>query len=224
MKKILLSLAIAATCAAGASAQDYLLNNPSNRAYFGIRVAGEVTCPGDFSANGTGIGVFKNGGGFEAGAIYNVPVVANFYIEPGLKLYYNTYGMKDEFYKDVENMADIDGFSIRKFGMRVPVMFGYHFDFTKDTKVYVFTGPELEVGFTGKGHVKFGGKSESDDIYGDGGFMNRVDCLWGFGAGVSYQQFYFGVSGAVGMCNMLKDSDPVKFHENRATFTLGYNF
>lgn len=224
MKKFVLSLALAASCAAGASAQDYLLDNPGNRAYFGIRAAGEVTCPGKFTANGHGTEVFKNGGGFEVGGIYNIPVVANFYVEPGLKLYYNTYGMKDEYFKGIDGGNAIDGFSIRKFGMRVPVMLGYHFDFTSDIKAYVFTGPELEVAFTGKGHVKANGISESDDVFGDNGFMNRVDCLWGFGAGVSYRQYYFGVSGAVGMCNMLKDSDPVKFHENRVSFTLGYNF
>lgn len=90
MKKILLAAAFAALSVMGVSAQDYLLNNPSNRAYFGIRVGGEVTCPGKFKANGESVKVFKNGGGFEAGAIYNVPVVANFYVEPGLKLYYTT--------------------------------------------------------------------------------------------------------------------------------------
>jgi len=31
------------------------------------------------------------------------------------------------------------------------------------------------------------------------------------------------VSGGIGMLNMLSDSD-VKFHENRVTFSIGYNF
>ncbi len=34
---------------------------------------------------------------------------------------------------------------------------------------------------------------------------------------------YFGVSGSFGLCNMYNDSS-VKFHENRVTFSLGYNF
>lgn len=220
MKKFLLTIAVALIGVTGTSAQDYLLNNPSNHAYFGVRIGGEVTAPGKFTANGESVKFFKNGGGFEAGAIYNVPVVANFYVEPGLKLYYNTYGID----KKIAASEDIDNGSIRKFGMRVPVMLGYHFDFIRDIKVYVFTGPELEVGFTADAHEKVDGKGYSESVYGDDGLLNRVDCLWGFGAGVSYQQFYFGVSGSVGMCNMLKDASPVKFHENRATFTLGYNF
>ncbi len=222
MKKFLLAIAVMLIGASGASAQEYLLNNPNNKGYFGVRVAGEVTAPGKFTAEGNGVKVFKNGGGFEAGAIYNAPVVANFYIEPGLKLYYNAYGLDKSILEDDTTLKSL---SVRKFGMRIPVMFGYHFDFTQDMKVYVFTGPELEVGFTARGCAKDNkGLSTSEDFYGDNGILNRVDCLWGFGAGVSYQNFYFGVSGSVGMCNMLKDSDPIKFHENRATFTLGYNF
>lgn len=221
MKKFLLAIAVMLLGAAGASAQEYLLNNPNNKAYLGVRVGGEVTCPGKITSKGNGVKYFTNGGGFEAGAIYNVPVVANFYVEPGLKLYYNAYGMDKAF----KQANDYDSFSVRKFGMRVPVMLGYHFDFTNDIKVYVFTGPELEVGFTARGCAKNDdGVSTSADLYGKDGPLNRVDCLWGFGAGVSYQQFYFGVSGSAGMCNMLKDSGDVKFHENRATFTVGYNF
>ena len=59
--------------------------------------------------------------------------------------------------------------------------------------------------------------------YGDEGGMKRVDVLWGIGAGVTYQKFYVGVSGSLGMCNMMDESD-TKFHENRVSFTLGYNF
>ena len=64
-----------------------IFNNPDNKAYFGMRVGGEIACPGKVSAENIGISVFKNGGGVEFGGIFNVPVVANFYVEPGLKFY-----------------------------------------------------------------------------------------------------------------------------------------
>ena len=44
MKRFLLS-ALVALGVVSASAQSYLVDNPANRAYFGIRVGGEVTCP-----------------------------------------------------------------------------------------------------------------------------------------------------------------------------------
>lgn len=63
----------------------------------------------------------------------------------------------------------------------------------------------------------------SESVYGDDGGMKRVDLLWGIGAGLSYRHFYVGLSGGIGMLNMLDDSD-VKFHENRVSLSLGYNF
>lgn len=219
MKKLILSIAAATIFAVSAHAQKSIFNNPDNHSYFGVRVAGEVTCPGDVSMYGLKADIYKSGGGIEFGGIYNLPVVANFYVEPGLKLYYNTYST----HSDIADALEVSGISIKKFGMRVPVMAGYHFDFTRDLRVYLFTGPELEIGFTADGKVKSGRVSESENLYGEEGGMNRVDVLWGFGAGISYSHYYFGISGSVGMCNMLDDSE-TKFHENRVSFTLGYNF
>ena len=204
-------------------AQSSIVNNPDNKAYFGLRVGGEITCPGKISAGSIGLKVFNNGGGIEFGGIYNVPVVANFYIEPGLKLYYNTYSMKKEFVEALQDDIIFDSCSFKKFGMRIPVMAGYHFDFTDDVKVSVFTGPEFEIGFSSKEYIKGHNIDMSGSLYGDEGGMKRIDVLWGVGAGVTYQKFYFGVSGSLGMVNMLTDADGT-FHENRVTFSVGYNF
>lgn len=203
-------------------AQNSIFNNPDNKAYFGIRVGGDITCPGNFKADHIGIKMFKNGGGVEFGGIFNAPLVANLYIEPGLKFFYDTYS-SDDLYSINEDISEKLDMSINKFGIRVPVMLGYHFDFTDDVKVSVFTGPELEVGLSGKGKIKYSGYKESESIYGDEGGWNRINLLWTVGASVSYQNYYFGVSGGIGMLNMLSDSD-VKFHENRVTISLGYNF
>lgn len=197
-------------------AQNPVVNNPDNKPYFGIRVGGEVTCPGKLTEDNIGVSAFKNGGGVEFGGIYNAPVAANFYLEPGLKLYYNTYSMKEDF-------TDSFKYSIKKFGLRIPVMAGYHFDFTQDIQVSLFTGPELEIGLSAKECVKAGNVEESNNLYSDSEGMKRVDVLWGIGAGISYRHLYFGVKGGIGMLNMLKESE-VKFHENRVTFSLGYNF
>ena len=206
-----------------AMAQNSIVNNPDNKPYFGIRLGGEVTCPGKISANNVGVSVFNNGGGVEIGGIFNYPVVANFYIEPGLKLYYNTYSLKKEIVEAIQDDIVYNSASCKKFGMRIPVMAGYHFDFTDDIKVSVFTGPELEIGFSAKEYIKGHNIEISENMYGDDGGMNRVNVLWGIGAGISYQKFYFGVNGGIGMVNMIKDSDAT-FHENRVTFSLGYNF
>jgi len=223
MKKFLVSTVLTVLACISVMAQNSIVNNPDNKAYFGIRVGGEVTCPGKISADNVGISIFKNGGGVEFGGIYNAPVVANFYIEPGLKFYYNTYSLKNEFVEALQDDIIFNSVSYKKFGMRIPVMAGYHFDFTNDIKVSVFTGPELEIGFSAKEYDKGHNIEMSEGVYGEDGGMNRVNLLWGIGAGISYQHFYFGVNGGIGMLNMLSDSD-AKFHENRVTFSVGYNF
>lgn len=202
---------------AAALAQNYqIFNNPFNMPYWGIRVGGDITCPGKISEDFVGVKLFRNGGGAEFGGIYNYPVVANFYLEPGLKLYYDTYSMNDDILGALHSKSAV----FKKIGVRVPVMAGYHFDFTDNIKVSVFTGPELEFGISAKEYID---GEMSGNLYGDYGDMNRVNLLWCVGAGVAYKNFYFGLNGGIGMLNMLKDSD-AKFHENRVTFSIGYNF
>lgn len=222
MKKFLLSVAVMALGCVAAMAQSTVFNNPDNKGYFGVRVGADITCPGSVSANNVSVDLFKSGVGFEVGGVYNAPVVANFYIEPGVKLFYNTYSMKGELLRDLTDGV-LTSASIRKFGMRVPVMAGYHFDYTSDVKLALFTGPELEIAFVGKEHDKSRNVSVSSSIYGDEGGMNRVNLLWGIGAGLTVQHFYFGVSGGIGMLNMMSDSD-ASLHENRVTISVGYNF
>lgn len=221
MKKLFASLLLMAAACFGATAQSTLLNNPDNKAYFGVRVGGEVTCPGDVTEGKYSMDLYNNGGGFEFGGVYNLPIVANLYIEPGLKLYYNTYSFNNDLFEDL--IDDPGSLTVKKFGMRIPVMAGYHFDFTENIKVYVFTGPELEIGFTAKATVKDKYEKYTESMYAEDGGLHRVDLSWGIGAGVSYKNYYFGVSGDLGMLNMYKDSS-YKFHENRVTFSLGYNF
>lgn len=219
MKKHIFSLLVGLmVTSVSVSAQD-IFNNPNNKPYFGVRVGVDISCPGKVSSDGFGVDAFSNGAGVEFGGIYNIPVVANFYIEPGLKLFYDTYGMKDLFDDSFDKMS----YSNRFFGFRIPVMLGYHFDFTDDIKVSVFTGPELELGLVGKSYLKSGKYQETTNLYSEDGGYNRPNLLWDFGAGVSYQNFYLSVTGGVGLLDLSKDTD-TSFHCNRATISLGYNF
>lgn len=223
MNKLIVALMLVMAAALTVTAQNTLVNNPDNKAYFGIRAGGEVTCPGKISIDGVGIDILRNGGGAELGAIYNIPLVANLYVEPGVKLFYNTYSLEKNLLGYIQDDIIFDGLTLKKFGLRIPVMAGYHLDFTDDIKVSLFTGPVLEVGLAANGYIKGKNIDLSHSLYGAEGGLNRVDLLWGLGAGISYQQLYFGVNGGIGMLNMLRDSDWT-FHENVVTFSVGYNF
>lgn len=226
LHRYLISAVLAGAAALSSFAQSSVFSNPANRPYFGIRAGVDITSPTDVTVSheDMSLDVFKNGTGFEFGGIYNIPVVANFYIEPGLKLFYGTYSIKDEYVHAMEDDIIYDGMSIHKFGMRVPVMAGYHFDFTPDIRVSLFTGPELQIGFKGDLTVRSGNSENSSSIFGDDGGMNRFNLLWGFGAGVEWRRICINVSGGVGMLNVLRDSGSVTLRENHVTFSLGYNF
>lgn len=221
MKKIYVLTLLALGAAFGASAQT-VVNNPSNTAYFGIRASGDITAPGKVKYDDVKTKNFNNGGGFSVGAVYNIPVVANLYVEPGLNFYYNSTGIKTLPALD----KGFDHHSLRETGFRVPVMLGYHFDFTDDVNLAVFTGPELQVGLSSDYYVKTDGHGMAPSTYGDNSPfpMHRVGLNWDFGVGFNVaQNYYIGVSGSVGLTNMSR-IDNASFIQNRVAFTLGYNF
>ena len=228
MKKFLITAA-AALAAIGASAQSYLLNNPSNTSYFGIRASYDMTCPGKMKTDLGKTKVLGIGSGASLGIVYNQPLVANLYIEPGVTFYYHTESIEPEYLSSIAKKT-FQNRSLRKFGAEVPVMFGYHFDFTPSVSLSVMTGPVLNVGISNDYYIttkevaghKF---HTSGTMYNDYG-MNRVGCDWRFGAGLTFSgTYYVAVTGDVGMCNMLKDTNAnASLRENGVKFTLGYNF
>ena len=231
MKKLFMLTAIAMASTFAGSAQT-VVNNPGNTSYFGFRASLDIPCPGDVKVGDIKSDIYKNGIGFSAGFIYNIPVVANFYIEPGVSYYYNATGFKDVKVGDINiSEGTMEHASVRQMGMRVPLMFGYHFDFTPDVNLAIFTGPELDVGIssdtylTGKGLLSSFHRAPSN--YSDraiGFKRNRVDCSWKFGVGFNFvKNYYVGIEGAVGLADRAK-GDNISFHENRVGVTLGYNF
>lgn len=211
-----------------ASAQSEIFDSGNNKIYFGARLSLDVTCPTDVSVKDAhaSFDVFNPGVGFNIGGVANIPVYANLYFEPGVMLYYHTAKVKEDFLNLEDNIAGEDEFeslSLREFGMQVPLMIGYHFDF-KPVKVLVFTGPEFTIGFSGKEHYTshVGGikMSGSESMYDD---FSRGDVAWRFGAGVNYDAYHFSVSAARGLTNWSK-ADGLSLHRTNVSITLGYNF
>lgn len=223
MKKSLLLTAAVAAATLSMGAQT-VVNNPANSGYFGIRASGTLTCPGKVEFGGHKTEAYKNGGGFSAGLFYQAPIVANFYVEPGVSFYYNATGMKDY---DIAGYSAFEHASLRESGMLVPVMLGYHFDFTDDVNLQVFVGPELRVGFSSDNYIttkEVLGKSFHSAATNYTDVFNRVNCNLRFGAGFNLaRNYYIGISGVVGLTNT-SAVDNVTFHQNSVDFTIGYNF
>lgn len=206
-------------------AQNPVFNNPNNHRHFGVRASFDLSVPSDFKEGPVSFNAFGTGAGFSFEGIYHIPLVANLYLEPGIGLYYNTYSINKELLESVNQMDNMSG-SMRKFGMRVPVLVGYHFDLTSDFRIFATYGFVFEEGFTAKSRItqksSSSSLSSSTSAYGDGG-MPRFDLLTNLGAGIEYRHLHFGVSGNLGTLNLSGDSD-VQFYENVVKFTVGYNF
>lgn len=224
MKRILLIIAIAIGVTT-ASAQDAtIFENPSNRAFLGARVGVDISSTGN-----SGTGVYNNGTGFTFGGVYNIPVYKNLYFEPGLSLFYNTFGQQKLEAKEIEVDDQIESLyylvdsSIRNLGFRIPFIFGYNFDFTDDIRVAPFTGPQMNLSLLARYHRKSVLDPETDhSLFGENGFKH-TDFQWVFGVGVTYQQYYASISGGIGL-NRCYSKGPEYFRRNTFNISLGYNF
>lgn len=218
MKKLFLSAMGAMMLATSGFAQD-IFDAGEQDPYLGVRASLDIT---GVAGNISNIYDFNNGAGFSVGAVYNITLFKNLYFEPGLSVFYNTAGYDGFMY----DKFGVKG-SIRNFGFRIPLVAGYHFDFTEDMKVSVFTGPQMNIGLVGRnvGDIAIRNNMEhySESIYGDG--VRRFDLQWMFGAAFHYQKYYISLSGGVGLTNLLGGNDYKGFTARRNTFaiTLGYN-
>lgn len=224
MKKTII-LSILLILSAGAiKAQSPILDNPDNRPYWGIRVAWDYSLPGKWNFdNGNSAKIYKPGSGFTLGAVYNLPVVANLYFEPGVTFYYNTYSYDDLILSEGD-YEETDP-KIEKFGFRVPLNFGYRFDFFENGGFSVFTGPELCIGASSRVETKHFdevGIDYNKNLYGKSGYMRRFNLAWSAGLAFHFASWQINVSAAFGLLDLHKKD--AKFHENRLNVGLGYNF
>ncbi len=210
MKKILTALACAlAIGCASANAQ-------TEQQGLGVRVNWDLNSPS--TSYNKYANVYNNGSGFSVGAFYDIPLYRALYFEPGLSVFYNTFGIDDIVVGD-NFPYTMDG-SLRNWGFRIPMIFGYRFDFTDDIAVSVVTGPQLNVGLSLKEHV---GKYTSENLYGNG--WHRLDAQWLFGVKFHYQDNWFAeIMGGVGMTNMAGGSENKGQHFRRNTFTIGVGY
>lgn len=213
MKRILISIIAAVAVATGAQAQNYLIENPDNKPYLGVRVGLDIS-----STAGAVIDTYNNGAGFTVGAIYNIPLWKNLYFEPGVHIFYNTFGEEINTTANPELPILLDC-SLRNWGFRIPLNFGYRFDFTDDISIALYTGPVLNTNLTAKYHMPH---AKTESIMENG--FKRLDMQWDFGVSFCYgQHYYASVGGGVGVTRVFKDAMD-HFRRNTVNISIGYNF
>lgn len=227
MRKLLLSIAAAASIVPAASAQNAILNNPDNHGYFGARVGWDYSAPTSWHFdNDVSVKMYKPGSGITLGAFYNLPIVANLYFEPGLTFYYDNYS-----YDDLTIIANPSGDEsihnpkITKTGFRIPLYFGYHFDIWENGGISLFTGPQICLGTSAKIKIDSSLAEKYDittDAYSDLHGMRRFDIAWTVGAALNFANWQISASADLGLLDMHKAD--ASFRENRLNVALAYTF
>lgn len=227
-------------CSTAASAGD-IFNSPDNHRYWGVRLSYELAAPSKITAANLplSLDLYSAGSGVSVGAIYHMPLWRNLYFQPGASLYYNTYQidrnlveqlLDDEIssiiQQPVSGAVDVKSASVRQWGIRIPLHFGYNFDLLPDLRLSVFTGPEISLSISGSNHIGIGNADISTPAFGSDGQLNRADIKWRFGVGATFCHHYSAsISGAVGLLDQARDHDyQLRMHSNLFNITLGYNF
>lgn len=235
-----------------ASAERNLFNNPNNKAYFGVRAALDMTCPRTFRQTNLHDRIsltqdyLGSRSGVSVGAVFNMPIIANLYFEPGVSFFFNTLSVRydlrdalpDHILDNISAAAKSDR-QIKQWGMRIPLDLGYQFDFHRNFALSVFTGPVLNIGFSMKGCMGFKldnavfysgsslystGDSERDDRF------NRLALGWRAGIGATIRNIYIGANIDFGLTNLYKvakanrENYSLTHRQNLFQFSLGYDF
>lgn len=225
MKRIILMTALS-LLSLSSKAQDYMYDNPENKAFFGARLGVDIT-----STPGDELSSYSNGTGFSFGAIYNIPLYKNLYFEPGLSLFYDTFSEDIAITNGSDPMPYQISRSFRNFGFRVPILAGYHFDFSDMVRIAPFTGPQLNFSVYAHDHYDNdairdiageGNEMKGTSLFGEHGFK-RFDLQWVFGASVTYDRYVFTAQGAIGLTKVYNISS-FHFRRNTCTISVGYNF
>lgn len=220
MRKI--TTALMAITVAGAMAAE--TTDASGGVQWGIKAAFDINIPGNWHANGSSVKMYKSGCGFTLGGVCNIPLRGNFYLEPGLSFFYDTYAYDDLRVMGDDLQAIQTDPSLYKVGLRLPVVVGYDFNISDRLTMTVFTGPELSYALGGEVRLK---DEENLDFFDKSLFgenaQRRFDCAWKIGFGLfPTDNFLISIDGAIGMTDLQKSA--VSFRENRMSIGATYFF
>jgi hypothetical protein len=156
--------------------------------------------------------------GFKAGGVVNIPVVAGFYIQPGV--FYSTKGFKYNL-----DILGIKSESTTNLGyIEVPVNALYRFDLGNAGGFFVSAGPYAAFAVNGKTKTEaLGVETKTNVEFGsDAGEMKRFD--YGLNAGIGYETpwgVYVRAQYGLGLAN-LTNVDNATAKNNGFQFSLGF--
>ena len=168
---------------------------------WGVKASFDINAPGKWHIGETSFANYHSGYGFSAGGVYSHYLTDNFFLEPSLSVFYDTYS---EELVIVEGMGNGTDPLVYKVGLRLPLVAGYTFDITDTFALSVFTGPELDYAFAGGYRLR--DKSLKDDfdlgLFGNGSNQRRFTCSWKGGIGFPFSDWRVDFEAAFGLSDM----------------------
>lgn len=185
------------------SIQAGYLNSPISTKLTGNSVS--IT-PDDFTLNG-----------FQVGLNYNMPLMGELALQYGLNYSFLTK-------KEGENIV------LKTTGhyLDVPVRVAFGFPLGSEFKIFVFGGPNFNIGLAGKSVTSVGDAADvTNKWYEENDHQARFNLQLGAGAGVQFGSIYLKAGYDWGLLNLNTDSntkDNRKVRQNQLTASLGFYF
>lgn len=210
MKKLLLTIVVAAVAAGSAMAQGYEKN------LFGVRAGLNV------SNVSTNYFAPKSKAGFHVAGVYQRLLTESLplYLETGLQI--TQKGCKF-------NYGDSETDKYNAAYLEIPVMVNYKFNIRDIVTLYPSVGLYYAFGVGGKNVYKYDGVKEKYDLFGEEGSFNRSDFGMRFSGTVDWKHYSFGLGYEFGFMNVAKSGeysefDGEKIHTGNFFISVGYNF
>lgn len=218
MKRFLTMLTMALSLI-GAYADNQQDEDENTRPMWGVKASLDINIPGDMHGDAGNIEMFRQGFGGAIGGVCNIFLGNNFYLEPGLALFYDTYSYKGLVIGGENDEIETDP-SLYKIGIRIPVVAGYSFRIFDRLGMSVYTGPEFSYAFAGEIRIKNKHLTEGANLslFGRDGTQRRPDCAWKIGVGFPMEAWFVSVDAAIGITNLSKNG--MTFRENRCSVSL----
>lgn len=202
-------------CGASCKAAD------DDRVLWGIKASVDAELPGKWYGEHDSFSMFSPGYGFTAGGVSNIYLGNDFYLEPGISLSYSQYKYKDLVILGADGIHSSSNPKLYKWGIQVPLVVGYMFDFSDSFAMSVFTGPQIRYAFAGKIVIDNEDllKGMDTDLWSLNG-QRRLDCSWKIGIGFPANNFNISFEADLGITDLMKGD--IKFRENRLGLGLTY--
>lgn len=188
----------------------------------GVKAKVDVEIPGKWKNNDVSLTMYRPGYGFTAGAVCNIDLGSNVYLEPGLTLFYEDYSYKDLIIMNESGEAVQKDPGLYKLGFRIPVVVGSVFPINERAGFSIFTGPVLSYAFAGKIDIDSDVDSDLDGLDLFRG-QRRFDCAWKIGVGCPIDNYMISLEAEFGITDLLKAKD-MSFRENRVSLGFTYYF